>query len=198
MKGGQGAVDADVRSAVYNTAAGSSRSAWEMLRNMYTAVRKPHQPRRGWAVLLHCMLEQQVQDLPHKLHLVACSRAGLGLLLRDSSRHMHLLAPPHTSSEPQSRGPSISVSMTAAWRLQAGDALEKERLLTALSHASTPETITAALDFALSPAVRSQDLNIISAVAARGGQSLQLAWGFLTRCALPGLVRILSTAGGCE
>ena len=67
--------------------------------------------------------------------------------------------------------------------LQAGDAREKERLLTALSHASTPDTISEALNFALSPAVRSQDLSLISAVAARGGQSLQLAWEFLTRCA---------------
>ena len=64
--------------------------------------------------------------------------------------------------------------------LQAGDAQEKQRLLAALAHASTPDTISAALSFALSPAVRSQDLSLISAVAARGGQSLQLAWDFLT------------------
>ena len=69
------------------------------------------------------------------------------------------------------------------YHAQAGDAREKARLLSALAHASTPETIEAALQFALGPDVKSQDIDLISSVASRGGQSLQLAWTFFTQCA---------------
>ena len=67
--------------------------------------------------------------------------------------------------------------------LQASTADEKARTLAALASAPTRELVRDALEFALSPAVRSQDAEgLLAGMAAQGGAALDDTWHFVKRC----------------
>lgn len=66
--------------------------------------------------------------------------------------------------------------------VQASTADEKARTLGTLAYAPTRELIRDALEFALSPAVRSQDAaGLLTGLAAQGGASLDDTWRFIQK-----------------
>ena len=69
--------------------------------------------------------------------------------------------------------------------IQASTADEKARTLATLAYAPTRALIGDALEFALSPAVRSQDAaGLLAGLAAQGGASLDDTWHFVKRCVM--------------
>ena len=82
MSGQQSSVDVDVRSAVYNTAASSGRTAWDMLRTMYSAV-------RGGLHALQLGCEVPVMGVVHTVAAAACEYRGPSISIQQKQQKGH-------------------------------------------------------------------------------------------------------------
>lgn len=83
-----------------------------------------------------------------------------------------------TTASPSLRCDVCPALLCCCW--QATDAADKDRALRALARVTTKSLISRTLDYALSPAVRTQDVSVLLVrLAKQGGLAFSMTWQFI-------------------